>query len=273
MKILGEYSVEEIAPAVYAIDTDAEESCYLLCGSKKTVMIDTGSAVTPLDGVLNAIEHVGQPELLLTHAHFDHMYHADAFAKVSLHENERRDWYKGLNLAVWAGPLGSEKRHKHHPLKHWHMLHEGDVISLGDKELKVLNAFGHTPGSVIFVDEADRLLFTGDAFGSGSYAWMWMPGCSCVSAYRRSLEELLEKLKPYRYFRMLGGHRVQGLHSEKYPEASELNYETVQDMAELCARLLGGALEPVHTEKNYGIKTYHYRYKKAAIVLTKQKIR
>jgi len=46
------------------------------------------------------------------------------------------------------------------------LLEEGDVIKLGELELKVLHTPGHTPGSISIV--LDDVAFTGDALFRGS---------------------------------------------------------------------------------------------------------
>ena len=270
-KRIGPYVIEEIAPGVWAIDDDADESIYLVCGEKKAFVIDTGSADAPLMSVIRSLWEA-EVELLLTHAHFDHMYHSDEFSSVSLLEAEAAAWKKTLAPIVWISSLASGKKPKRYGVSAWRALRDGDVLPLGGKSLRVIAAPGHTPGSLILADEEDRLLFTGDAFGSGSFAWMWMPGCLCLSAYRESLRTLLVKLEPYRDWRMLGGHRRQGLQTEADPHAKALSYQTLADMETLCGKILSGELAPEGQERNFGVKNYLYRYGDAAIVLTKGKI-
>ena len=145
-------------------------------------------------------------------------------------------------------------------------LKDDSVIDLGGKSLRVIHAAGHTPGSVIFADEEDRLLFTGDAVGSGSYAWMWMPFCMKASDYMQSLEKLEAGLLPYKDFRFLGGHRMQGYVSDEFPKGHEPDLELVSDMKELCRRLISGQTEASEFQKQFGFKTGLYEYGKAAAV-------
>lgn len=271
-KRVGPYAIERIAPSVWAVDTDADESLYLVCGSERAAVIDTGSASAPLLPLIRTLWS-GPVELVLTHAHFDHMYHSGEFEKVSLGAAEKRAWKKTLAPIVWLSSAASGKRPRRYGVEGWRALEEGDRIELGDRSLRVLEAKGHTPGSIVLADEADRLLFTGDAFGSGSYAWMWMPGCSPLSEYRESLRSLLARLEPYRDFRMLGGHRRQSVPTKADPYAGELCYETAADMEALCAAILAGELAPERSERNFGVKTCLYRRGRAAVVLTKAKIK
>ena len=271
-KRVGPYAIEQITPAVLAVDTAADESLYLVRGSEKAAVIDTGSAAAPLLPVIRTLWD-GPLELVLTHAHFDHMYHSDEFSDVSLHAADLRAWRRTLGPVVALSSAASGKRPKRYAVGSWHALEEGDTLPLGDRALRVIHAKGHTPGSIVLVDEADRLLFTGDAFGSGSYAWMWMPGCSPLSEYRESLRSLIGKLEPYRDFRMLGGHRRQGMLPNPDPHARPLRFSTLVDMEGLCGAILGGELAPESSERNFGVKNELYRLGDAAIVLTKGKIR
>lgn len=268
----GPYAVERIAPAVWAIDTDADESIYLVCGSERAAVIDTGSAAEPLMPLIRSLWS-GPVELVLTHAHFDHMYHSVEFPSVSIGAAEKRAWKKILGPIVWLSSAASGKRPRRYRVGDWRALEEGDRVELGDRSLRVVNAKGHTPGSIVLVDEADGMIFCGDAFGSGSFAWMWMPGCSCLSEYRESLRELVKKLAPYRDFRMLGGHRRQGVPTETEPLAGPLCLETAEDMERLCTAILAGELAPESTERNFGVKNYLYRRGRAAVVLTRGKIK
>ncbi len=271
-KRLGPYEIEELTPSVWAIDTDADESVYLVCGGEKALVIDTGSADAPLLSVIRSLWD-GPVELVLTHAHFDHMYHSDEFSSVSLSRAERQAWKKILLPVVWISSAASGKKPKRYAVENWRALEEDDLLELGGRSLRVLYAAGHTPGSIVLVDEKEGLLFIGDAFGSGSFAWMWMPGCSPLSEYRESLRALLVKLAPYRDFRMLGGHRRQGVPTEADPRAHAPDYRTLEDMEKLCTAILEGGLKPESCERNFGVKNYLYRLGGAAVVLTKGKIK
>lgn len=48
-------------------------------------------------------------------------------------------------------------------------------IELGGTALSVCEVPGHTPGSVVVLDERSNRLFTGDAIGSGYGVWMQTP--------------------------------------------------------------------------------------------------
>lgn len=84
--------------------------------------------------------------LLLTHGHHDH------FNAVSDYLNE----YSSVNFAA---PLKEKALLRSCPQPHtW--LSEGDVISLGETDLRVIETPGHTAGGICFA--TDNEIFTGD---------------------------------------------------------------------------------------------------------------
>lgn len=271
IRCYGPYTIEQISPSSFAIDNDADESLYLVRGRTKAVLIDTGSNPYPLDIVIRGLWD-GPVDVVLTHAHFDHMGHADEFKKVSVHRADLEAW-NILGPEAVLGSLGSGASRKRYNVKAWHPLEDGDKIDLGDRFLRVILAPGHTPGSILLADDEQKMLFTGDAFGSGSYAWMWMPGCLSVSAYRESLKKTLEALTSVRDYRMYGGHRRQSIPTAEEPQACPLMFETVCDMEALCGKILSGELKPEKTEHNFGFRCARYRYGSAAMVITKGKIK
>ena len=101
--------------------------------------------------------------ILLTHGHYDHIlgvYDLKQFtgAEVLIHENDADCLVdEKRSLSYYSYREGAQK-----PLTADRVLHEGDIITLGETELKVMHTPGHTSGSICLMDEADRILFTGD---------------------------------------------------------------------------------------------------------------
>ena len=81
----------------------------------------------------------------------------------------------------------------------FHALHEGDVFELGNRRVECIEVAGHTPGGICFLDEATKILFSGDACNQN----LLVLGCSV----RKTLEGLYH-LKTYetRYERSYSGH-------------------------------------------------------------------
>ena len=142
-------------------------------------------------------------------------------------------------------------------------------IDLGGNVIEALEAPGHTPGSMMYVDHQHRCIFTGDAVGRGMFVLMALPGCLKLSDYRASLARLLKKLEPIADYRMYGGHLSQergaGERGEDY--YNPVTIEVVRDLYTLCDKLLKKELLP------QGTGFLSAKYGKAEIQLRRDQLR
>jgi len=237
--------IESIAQGVWHIDDAHAQSFYLIEGEKRALVIDTGMEARPLAPVLRTLTE--RPLVLaLTHAHPDHMYHADEFQTVCLGKADIQAWKGPLKLAtdVLVGMRKLPK--KKFPVETYVPVTGHTRIDLGGNAIEVIEAPGHTPGSVLYVDHKHRCVFTGDAVGSGMFVLMALPGCLKLSDYRESLAHLLKALEPVSDYRMYGGHLNQehgaGERGESY--YNPVTIEVVQDLYTLCGKLLQKEILP-----------------------------
>ncbi|MCE2824579.1 MAG: MBL fold metallo-hydrolase [Sediminibacterium sp.] len=113
--------------------------------------------------------------LLNTHCHLDHVFgnkwvHETYGLEPHLHPNEEamlalapvsgERW--GLPFENYAGPL--------------HFLNDGDTVLLGDTEIQVILAPGHSPGSICFYIPSQGDLMGGDVLFRGSIGRTDLPG-------------------------------------------------------------------------------------------------
>ena len=145
----------------------------------------------------------------------------------------------------------------------------GDSMDLGGVPIKCLAAPGHTRGSALFVDETHQAVICGDAVGSGSGVWMFLPDCTSVREYRDSLGSALEKLRPYRDYAYFGGHDER----EEDGTIRPLSYATFEDMHALCERIINGTAAPERLSKFPIRILYGCRYKTAAMATRKGKLK
>lgn len=100
--------------------------------------------------------------ILLTHGHFDHIggavYYKDKLGADILISKEDEPFLRDnkLNLSAYMGgnsitPFCADRT-----------LCDGDVVTLGNTELKFILTPGHTCGSGCFISEEDRIIFSGD---------------------------------------------------------------------------------------------------------------
>lgn len=148
-------------------------SIYVLGGNEKTFVIDSGHVVTDLPSIVAKVSK--KPQILaITHGHWDHVGSIDQYDTIYINKNDLNliPNYKGKIICI----------------------EDGFMFDLGKIHIEVINLFGHTPGSVGFLDLEDRWLFTGDAIGS-TYVWMQitpLPLESMMTAIKR-IESVKDK--------------------------------------------------------------------------------
>ena len=102
--------------------------------------------------------------VLMTHAHFDHCSCLDSWAELTSELYISREDVEILRKPrhncsfLFDTPLEIKAEVK--PLL--------DVMELSDLRCRVISTPGHTPGSVCFLFERERIMFTGDTLFAGS---------------------------------------------------------------------------------------------------------
>ncbi|WP_305074264.1 MBL fold metallo-hydrolase [Propionivibrio sp.] len=149
--------------------TPFEQNCSLLwCDETRLgAVIDPGGDV---GRILAAVEKSGVTleRILVTHGHIDHAGGvAELAARLSLPvegpQQEDRFWID--NMPQQAQMYGFPNVRSFTPDR-W--LAQGDTVRFGNVELQVLHCPGHTPGHVVFFNDAARLAFVGDVLFKGS---------------------------------------------------------------------------------------------------------
>ena len=147
----------------------AQTNAYVLANAKT---MDAAVIDPSWDGhlILQEAEQRGWriANIWLTHAHFDHFGGAAAVSDgssppppVALHPEDYSLWRAGGGAASFGIRMDPG------PEPTIDLVH-GQKLYLGDIELGVRFAPGHTPGHVMFYCEEDNLLFCGDVIFQGS---------------------------------------------------------------------------------------------------------
>lgn len=144
-----------------------QENCYVVSDdTSECVIIDCGAYYDEEKQALadyisqNALKPV---HLIATHGHLDHNFgNAYIFEKYGLQvEICADDQYLVEHLPEYARSLfGMEITEQQPPVGR--LLTDGDTISFGHHQLKVLHTPGHSHGSALFYCEAEQTVFTGD---------------------------------------------------------------------------------------------------------------
>ena len=146
------------------MDNEFLSNCYLVRDEKtgQCALVDPGGFT---DGVklVSETEKDNLKYILLTHGHFDHILGVPHAKKIT-----------GALIAIGKDDAAClESREKNlmdtfevdadlYPCKADILLEDGDTVRIGESELKVMSAPGHSKGGVIFIDEDSRSIFSGD---------------------------------------------------------------------------------------------------------------
>lgn len=218
-ELRSDLPVKEIAENVYWLNEFEGTNCYLIVGEEKALLIDCGTGFCDLRKCVENI--TDKPVILaLTHGHVDHFGGAGQFRQAYINPVDlgfcnrfqmKRFVRKIFLLYSNAHPLGFKASDVFKPefKTEYLPMEDGHVFNLGGKTVKVHYTPGHSRGSVAFVDETDRIVFSGD--NMCDMLWMFMPGASSVEEWLSSAKWIYEMSENYRIF---WGHRTPELKRE-----------------------------------------------------------
>ena len=196
------FEVYRVRPGVFAIYEPKqfeEVISYLIVGSKRALLFDTGLGVGRISDVVHKLTRL-PVTVLNSHTHFDHTGGNAEFDEILGMDNEytRRSAEGGLDpfardLLEPERLCGKPPQGVHGPMptrafRIARFIRDGERIDLGDRVLEVVATPGHTPDSLCLLDRKNRLLFTGDTFYLGPI-YLFMEETD-FEAYAKSVERL-----------------------------------------------------------------------------------
>lgn len=194
----GWFHVAELEPGVTLVAEPGHVSSWLVRGSERAVLIDTGLGVAD---IASAIAPVARRPVFVvnSHSHFDHVGGNGLFAERAIHRSgapllaagvpaalleryaagagelyERWQALAGLDrsgfhtlgpderVRPWPPPDFAAGAWRIEPPAPTRLLEDGDVVDLGDRSLRVIHTPGHAPDHVCLLDERAGILFAQD---------------------------------------------------------------------------------------------------------------
>ena len=168
-----------------------QENCYIVSDvTCEAVIIDCGAYYEAERKAI--VDYVRKQQLkprhlLCTHGHMDHVFGVDTIyeefgLKPEIHvddaelllnvDQQTRDMI-GIGYDHHIPPLGD-------------YLKDGDIVSFGTHQMKVIHTPGHSPGGVVFWCEAEQAVFTGDT--------LFRMSVGRTDLHRGSWPQLMERL-------------------------------------------------------------------------------
>ena len=197
--IIKTYTVPPIENNNYVIaDEETREAALIDCSSpeiwEKVLINDNKLNVSTSGENRGEIENIKLKYILLTHGHFDHIggLRPDINLPVFMHKGDE-NWIKNVNtyMPMMGLPqISVPKIDK--------FLEDGEMIKLGNKEIKVLHTPGHTQAGVCYY--VDGNLFSGDTIFRESVGRCDMEGgdfTQIVESIKNKIFTLPEDTKIY----------------------------------------------------------------------------
>ncbi len=227
---------EEILPNLYKIEVPLPRNplkavnSYIIKARGKSLIIDTGMNREECISVLSSgLTELGvdlnKADFFITHLHADHLGLVSTMAsdtsKIYFNQADAdiinsEAWEEYSNFALINGfPENEVQRviQSHPGVKYstkgyvdFHMLKEGDAISIGDYLLKCIETPGHTPGHMCLYEPNKKIFISGDHILSDI-----TPNISLFSNDENPLKEYLislDKVYNFDVRLVLPGHRA-----------------------------------------------------------------
>ncbi len=175
--VIIQIQLNKMATFCYIIGDDASKSCALIDPAFET------------ERILSLVEERGYrvSHLINTHNHSDHTAGNAAIisatdAKLVIHEQDAGKLGRMFNSAFSRVLGGKGSPVPDIPVK------DGEVIEIGETELKVLHTPGHTPGGICLYSEGN--VFTGDTLFVSGVGRTDLPGGSMTQLLKSIHEKI-----------------------------------------------------------------------------------
>ena len=161
--IFGNYMAWKLDEKTWIISfMEGSEYIYLLEGEEKALLLDTGYGIGHLRDFVEKL--TDRPVIVAnTHFHPDHSAGNGEWEEVLVSPGWETDAPSVNNPGAGPVDLNSLPYPNYKKIS----VYDGDVIDLGGRRIKILEALpAHCNSSLFFVDEGHKMLFSGDEFES-----------------------------------------------------------------------------------------------------------
>jgi glyoxylase-like metal-dependent hydrolase (beta-lactamase superfamily II) len=168
----NDLSITKLEKNLWVVETSDNTTMYIIEGSKKAMLIDTGTKCEKLDEVIKQITQ--KPLLVMvTHIHPDHAGNIKYFDQIYFHPADTI-LMRTMKVA-YNGKINYVK--------------DGEKFDLGEITIEALFTPGHTPGSIVLLDRKSGNCYSGDSFGSGQ-VWMQLLPHVSMAIYAESCRKM-----------------------------------------------------------------------------------
>ena len=212
---------------------------YLVEGSKRALVIDTGCGIGDLKAYIKTLTELPLT-VCVTHGHVDHASGSGWFDEVYLNERDRElaKWHcvneikAGYTESVIGEKINEIGEEYYSPdYKNGFLdMDDGHVFDLGGITVEMLCARGHTQGMLCPLVREDRIIIFGDACNTATF--LFSDVSSTVLEFTKTLDYL--KSKEHLWDRVLLSHGP-----------GDVPKSVLDDNIELCQIILDGKADDV----------------------------
>lgn len=210
------FSAKRVTGTAIKIAGMGGENCYLVEGSERALLIDGLCGVGSLKAFVR--ELTDKPvTMVATHGHIDHIGAAWEYGELFIQPDDIPLMYtkahsdREARLGFAKFGAGPDAVHRTEPTLRdvppagpvkTYPVYDGDIFDLGGVQLEVIQVPGHTYGTIVLLNRAERVIFSGDACNANTL--LSLQGSTSIEEYLESLHHLHEYMDAFDG--MLGGH-------------------------------------------------------------------
>ena len=197
---MNKIEISQLDEKLWVIDEQQKVSLFVLNGSEKVLLIDTGSGMVDLHKEIRSICGDKTVIAVNTHAHLDHILGNNQFEEIYVGRYDEPESYlseevimTGDEVAYFRDGMPEDDIKNWNPglAKKIRTLKENDILDLGDLRVRVLEVPSHTLGSLAFYEEKKGWIFTGDIVLPWE-AWGWLENSAALKQYYQSVKKLTQ---------------------------------------------------------------------------------
>lgn len=165
---------------IFTFNPVQEHTFVLYDDTKECVIVDPGCFFSEeKKELMNFIKdnNLVVKKIINTHLHFDHTFGLNYLAdelgfKTEAHQGDEYllkqlpNQYIAFGFGEYTEPIPEIGKY----------LTENDTVEFGNQKLKIFHVPGHSPGSIVFYNEAEKYAVVGDVLFSGSIGRTDLPG-------------------------------------------------------------------------------------------------
>ena len=154
--------------------------CYLILGKNKALLFDTGLGVDSISVIIKQLTKL--PTIVLnSHTHYDHIggnyefenilslntAFSNKHAEDGWNHNDVKHEVTVESICLQKIPQLDTANYSIRPYKISKYITNGEIIDIGERQLKVISVPGHTPDAIVLYDKKNKYLWTGDTYYDG----------------------------------------------------------------------------------------------------------